>query len=548
MKSISPITTNAWKELRIHFNKMKNIHLVDLFKYNHNRFKNFSYVFKSNMLIDFSKNRITDETIQILLRLSEEMQLSQSIQDMFNGKHINVTENRPVLHTALRNFSHEPILVNNIDIMPKIRAVLNKMKHFSKSIISGVWRGYSGKKITHVVNIGIGGSDLGPRMVTEALKPYKNHLKISYVSNIDSTDVYSILKNCDFSSTIFLVSSKNFTTEETITNATTIKNYFLKKYCNLKDMKHHFFAVTANVQEALKFGIEQNNIFELWDWVGGRYSLWSAMGLSIMLSIGFNNFCNFLHGAYDMDIHFKHASFEKNIPVLLSLIGIWYNNFFNTQTEAILPYDQYLYRFPSYIQQCNMESNGKNIDRNGDKVCWQTGSITWGEVGTNGQHSFYQLIHQGTKLIPCDFIASTISHNPIENHHKILLSNFFAQTHALAFGKYFNNNGENTSCDHDVNHFSEKFKYFEGNRPSNSILFKIIDPYSLGSLIALYEHKIFVQGVILNIFSFDQWGVELGKVISNNIFQGLHGGKNYKNDVSTQGLIHFYNTFKNSMN
>ncbi|QCI26516.1 glucose-6-phosphate isomerase [Buchnera aphidicola] len=544
MKNIIPICTNAWKELNNHFSHIKNLHMVDLFCNDINRFKNFSIIFKDKILFDFSKNRITLETMKKLFNLAKEINLLESIEEMFTGEKINKTENRSVLHVALRNRSNTSILVDGNDIMPMVNKVLNDMKSFSNQVISGTWRGYSGKSIKNIVNLGIGGSDLGPRMVTKALTPYKNHLNIIYISNIDGNDILNIVNNCDFETTIFLISSKNFQTEETLTNAMTIQKYFLKKVKNQKFMDKHFFAITANIQEALTFGIDRKNIFQMWDWVGGRYSLWSAMGLSIMLSIGFDNFIKLLDGAYDMDIHFRTQTFEKNIPVILALIGIWYNNFFNTETEAILPYDQYLDQFPKYIQQSNMESNGKNIDRNGNKVYWQTGPIIWGEVGTNGQHSFYQLMHQGTKLIPCDFIAPINSHSCLFHHHKILLSNFFAQTHALAFGKYFiqkkNNiflyDSENKNID------SNKFKYFEGNRPSNTILLNKITPYSLGVLIAVYEHKIFVQGMILNVFSFDQWGVELGKNVSSDVLNMLKLTKNdLKYDSSTNNLINFYN-------
>ncbi|CAL4324302.1 Glucose-6-phosphate isomerase [Buchnera aphidicola (Pterocallis alni)] len=548
MKYINPTQTASWKVLKNHFDEIKNIHLVDLFQCDKNRFKNFSFfLHNKQVLIDISKNRITDKTIQLLLQLVHEVGLKQSIQDMFNGEYINCTENRPVLHTALRNQSNTPVILNNIDIMSDIRSVLNKMKNFSHDVISGLWRGYSGKRIKNVVNIGIGGSDLGPKMVIQALKEYNNHLNVFYLSNIDSTEVWDIIKLNNFESTIFLISSKTFKTQETLTNARTIQDFFFKKVGNYDFIEKHFFAITANISGALEFGIKPNNIFRLWDWVGGRYSLWSAVGLSIMLSIGYDNFNRLLCGAYDMDMHFKNTSFEKNIPVLLALIGIWYNNFFYSDTEVILPYYQNLCKFPQYIQQSSMESNGKSIDRNGDKIDWQTGPILWGEVGTNAQHSFFQLIHQGTKLIPCDFIASIISDHSINNHNTILLSNFFAQTHALAFGKHFKKINFFSSNDIQVynNNYIDKFKNFDGNKPSNSILFKKIDPYALGLLIALYEHKIFTQGIIFNIFSFDQWGVELGKVISNDLYSKLI----YKEcilgyDSSTNGLIDFYNLYR----
>ncbi|CAL4043634.1 Glucose-6-phosphate isomerase [Buchnera aphidicola (Phyllaphis fagi)] len=546
MKNIIPIETNSWKKLNNHFNKIKHVRMIDLFNNDANRFKNFSITFKNKILVDFSKNRITNETIKKLLNLTIETNLSEAIELMFTGKKINQTENRSVLHTALRNRANTPVYSNGIDVMPMINTVLNNMENFSYQVINGIWKGYSGKSIKNIVNIGIGGSDLGPKMVTQALKPYKNHLNIYYISNIDGNDISSILDNNHFERTIFLISSKNFQTEETITNAMTIKKYFLKKAGNKEFMNKHFIAITSNIKQALKFGIIQKNIFQIWDWVGGRYSLWSAMGLSIILSIGFDNFNKLLHGAYDMDQHFRETKFENNIPVILALIGIWYNNFFNTETEAILPYDQYLEYLPKYIQQSNMESNGKNIDRNGNKVSWQTGPIIWGETGTNGQHSFYQLIHQGTKLIPCDFIAPINTHSHLFHHHKILLSNFFAQTHALAFGEYFIKQKNNICIKNSmkININNSQFKYFEGNKPSNTILLNKITPYSLGALIALYEHKIFTQGIILNIFSFDQWGVELGKNVSTEILNILKNKTNIlKYDSSTNGLIDFYNYF-----
>ncbi|CAL4324468.1 glucose-6-phosphate isomerase [Buchnera aphidicola] len=545
MKSIVPIHTRSWKKLEQHFHDIKHLHLVNLFENDTNRFKNFSFIFKKNLLLDFSKNRITHQTIKLLLNLVQEMNLSNEIQSMFSGKHINITENRPVLHVALRNRSNTPIFVNGLDIMIEVNLILKKMKEFSNKVIQGIWKGYSGKNITHVVNVGIGGSHLGPKMVVEALKPYHNHLKVSFVSNIDSTELFNVLKTCDYETTIFLISSKTFSTEETITNFKTLKNNFLKQCGDQNSIQQHFFAITVNESEAINLGIPKDNIFKLWDWVGGRYSVWSAMGLSVVLVIGFKNFCKFLQGAYDMDIHFKNEPFEKNLPIFLALIGVWYNNFFNSETEAILPYDQYLKYFPSYVQQSNMESNGKNIDRNGNLVSWNTGPIIWGEVGTNGQHSFYQLIHQGTRLIPCDFITSIISHNPLEQHHKILLSNFFAQTHALAFGEYFYNKNRFLSKSNFINKdmdFLKKFKFFKGNQPSNTLLFKKMNPYSLGILISLYEHKVFTQGVIFNVFSFDQWGVELGKNISNNILKKLlYNDCNLCYESSTQGLIDFYN-------
>ncbi|WP_343182513.1 glucose-6-phosphate isomerase [Buchnera aphidicola] len=545
MKNVIPIHTNSWKKLTIHFEKIKDIHLIDFFKNDNKRYQRHSFLFQNKILIDMSKNRIDSETISLLLELAEEMNLSNQISSMFTGEKINFTENRSVLHTALRNLGESSIFVDGVDVMPKISFVLNKMKTFSEKIIHGKWKGYSGKKIRNIVNIGIGGSDLGPKMVTMALNPYRNHLNVFFLSNIDSTELFNFLKVNDFETTIFLISSKTFTTKETITNATIIKDCFLKRNNCIKSMEKHFFAITANITAALDFGIVKNNIFQLWDWVGGRYSLWSSMGLSIVLSIGFDNFIKLLRGAYDMDMHFQYEKLSNNIPVLLGLIGIWYNNFFHSETELIVPYDQYLSEFPSYIQQSSMESNGKNIDKNGNHVLWNTSPVIWGSVGINGQHSFYQLLHQGTRLIPCDFIASIFSHHPIQNNQEILLSNFFAQTHALAFGNFFqkNMNYKNNCIENEI--YVEKFKYFEGNRPSNSFLLKKLDPYSLGALIALYEHKIFTQGIILNICSFDQWGVELGKKISDDIFNSLlYRTRSVNYDSSTNSLIKFYHDYK----
>jgi glucose-6-phosphate isomerase len=549
MKSLNPTVTKSWKNLKKHYLNIKNKHLKELFQSDPNRFKKFSLNFEDIILFDYSKNRLTSKTISYLINLAEEFDLKNSIMSMFQGKKINFTENKPVLHTALRSSKKTNILNNKKDILLKIKYVLQKIKLFSNAVIHKKWKGYTGKYITDVVNIGIGGSDLGPFMVTEALKPYKNHLKIHFVSNLDGTHVIEILKKIDMSRTIFLISSKTFTTQETITNATTIKNLFLNQPKVLKsDMDKHFFGISMNKHEVLKFGIIQENFFPIWDWVGGRYSVWSAVGLSISLSIGYKNFSLFLKGARSMDQHFLNAPLEKNIPVLLGLISIWYNNFFNTETEAIFVYDQYMHKFSTYLQQTNMESNGKNIDRNKNIVSWQTGSIIWGEPGTNGQHSFYQLLHQGTKLIPSDFIIPINTHNKINDHHIKLLSHFFAQTQSLAFGKsieeIFKESNfkkeilkDQSSLNNDIN----IYKLCKGNQPTNSFLLNKITPYTLGILIALYEHKVFTQGVIMNIFSFDQWGVELGKYTANNILVELKK-KNLttKYDSSTNALINFY--------
>ncbi|WP_343189439.1 glucose-6-phosphate isomerase [Buchnera aphidicola] len=541
MKNINPLNTKSWKQLKKHYKIIKNIHLNEMFINDKNRFNNFSLLFENKILVDFSKNRINDITLKLLLKLTKETYLSEAIFDFFNGKKINKTENRAVLHTALRSFNKKPLFYEGKNVYLKIKKVLRKMKIFSKKIIQKKWLGYTNKFITDIVNIGIGGSDLGPNMVIESLKPYNNHLKIHFVSNVDATQVLEVLKKISPDRTIFIICSKTFTTQETIINANSIKKWFLKYTNKKKDFKKHFFAVSTNYVEPLKFGIDIDNIFKFWDWVGGRYSLWSSVGLSIMLLIGYKNFIKFLQGAYSMDLHFLKTPFEKNIPVLLALISIWYNNFFNMETEAILPYDQYMNRFSSYFQQANMESNGKCFDRKGNKVNWQTGPIIWGESGTNSQHSFFQLLHQGTKIVPCDFIAPALSHNPLDSHHNFLLSNFFAQTQSLAFGSnsfyYKNINNINNNC-FDKNII---YKTFEGNRPTNSILCKKITPYVLGALICMYEHKIFTQGIILNIYSFDQWGVELGKILANKIFLKLLNKSYVDNfDSSTNGLINIY--------
>ncbi|BDS47874.1 glucose-6-phosphate isomerase [Escherichia coli] len=548
MKNINPTQTAAWQALQKHFDEMKDVTIADLFAKDGDRFSKFSATFGDQMLVDYSKNRITEETLAKLQDLAKECDLAGAIKSMFSGEKINRTENRAVLHVALRNRSNTPILVDGKDVMPEVNAVLEKMKTFSEAIISGEWKGYTGKAITDVVNIGIGGSDLGPYMVTEALRPYKNHLNMHFVSNVDGTHIAEVLKKVNPETTLFLVASKTFTTQETMTNAHSARDWFLKAAGDEKHVAKHFAALSTNAKAVGEFGIDTANMFEFWDWVGGRYSLWSAIGLSIVLSIGFDNFVELLSGAHAMDKHFSTTPAEKNLPVLLALIGIWYNNFFGAETEAILPYDQYMHRFAAYFQQGNMESNGKYVDRNGNVVDYQTGPIIWGEPGTNGQHAFYQLIHQGTKMVPCDFIAPAITHNPLSDHHQKLLSNFFAQTEALAFGKsrevveqeYRDQGKDPATLDYVV-----PFKVFEGNRPTNSILLREITPFSLGALIALYEHKIFTQGVILNIFTFDQWGVELGKQLANRILPELKDGKEVSShDSSTNGLINRYKAWR----
>ncbi len=548
MKNINPTQTAAWQALQKHFDEMKDVTIADLFAKDGDRFSKFSATFDDQMLVDYSKNRITEETLAKLQDLAKECDLAGAIKSMFSGEKINRTENRAVLHVALRNRSNTPILVDGKDVMPEVNAVLEKMKTFSEAIISGEWKGYTGKAITDVVNIGIGGSDLGPYMVTEALCPYKNHLNMHFVSNVDGTHIAEVLKKVNPETTLFLVASKTFTTQETMTNAHSARDWFLKAAGDEKHVAKHFAALSTNAKAVGEFGIDTANMFEFWDWVGGRYSLWSAIGLSIVLSIGFDNFVELLSGAHAMDKHFSTTPAEKNPPVLLALIGIWYNNFFGAETEAILPYDQYMHRFAAYFQQGNMESNGKYVDRNGKVVDYQTGPIIWGEPGTNGQHAFYQLIHQGTKMVPCDFIAPAITHNPLSDHHQKLLSNFFAQTEALAFGKsrevveqeYRDQGKDPATLDYVV-----PFKVFEGNRPTNSILLREITPFSLGALIALYEHKIFTQGVILNIFTFDQWGVELGKQLANRILPELKDDKEISShDSSTNGLINRYKAWR----
>ena len=549
MKNINPTHTHAWKSLEAHKAELSNITIQDLFKQEKNRFDDYSLTFNNQILIDFSKNNINQTTLSHLRQLAQECALDSAKEAMFTGEKINRTENRAVLHTALRNRTNTPVLVDGKDVMPEVNAVLAKMKDFCQRIISGEWKGYTGKAITDVVNIGIGGSDLGPYMVTEALRPYKNHLNMHFVSNVDGTHIAETLKKVNPETTLFLVASKTFTTQETMTNAQSARDWLLKAAKDESAVAKHFAALSTNAKDVEKFGIDTNNMFEFWDWVGGRYSLWSAIGLSIALSIGFENFEALLNGAHEMDKHFLSTPIEQNIPTTLALVGLWNTNFLSAQTEAILPYDQYLHRFAAYFQQGNMESNGKYVDRDGNVIKnYQTGPIIWGEPGTNGQHAFYQLIHQGTTLIPCDFIAPAQSHNPLADHHNKLLSNFFAQTEALAFGKTkeeveaeFVKAGKSLD---DVKNIVP-FKVFTGNKPTNSILVQKITPFTLGALIAMYEHKIFVQGVIFNIFSFDQWGVELGKQLANRILPELtNSEKVASHDSSTNGLINQFKAWR----
>ena len=545
LKKINPTETQSWKDLVEHFKEMKSVHMKDLFADDPDRFKKYSIRF-NGILVDYSKNIITEETLNLLLKLTDDVGLRDALNKMFNGEKINETEDRSVLHTALRNRINIPVCVNDKDVMPEVKAVLSKMKDFSEKIISGEWKGFTGKKITDIVNIGIGGSDLGPVMVTECLRPYaKEGLEVHFVSNVDGTHITETLKALNPETTLFLIASKTFTTQETMTNAFAAREWFLKCAKDHAYVAKHFVALSTNIEKVEEFGIDKDNMFVFWDWVGGRYSLWSAIGLSIACYIGYENYAELLQGAFEMDSHFRESPFERNIPVILALIGIWYNNFFGAQTEVILPYDQYMHRFPAYFQQGNMESNGKSVDRNGKKVDYQTGPVIWGEPGTNGQHAFYQLIHQGTKIIPADFLAPAISHNRIGEHHNILLSNFFAQTEALLNGKTGEEVIEELKRDGKSDDEIQKLsphKVFEGNRPTNSILFNKLTPKELGSLIAMYEHKIFVQGVIWNIFSFDQWGVELGKQLAKKILPELKDNKPVNShNSSTNGLI---NTFK----
>ena len=549
MNFTNPTNTTSWASLTQHFKESESLTIKSLFQKDPNRFEKFS-ISLNDIIIDYSKNKITNKTLELLTGLAHDINLEEAISKMFSGHEINHTEKRAVLHTALRNRTNNPILVDGKDIMPDINAVLAKMKSFSNSVHDGSWVGHTGKKIQSIVNIGIGGSDLGPVMITEALKPYKvDGIETYFVSNVDGTHIAETLKKIDPETTLFLVASKTFTTQETMTNALSAREWLLEYYKDEKSVASHFVALSTNAKAVGEFGIDTANMFEFWDWVGGRYSLWSAIGLSISLTIGHNNFEKLLEGAHAMDTHFSSAELDKNIPVILALIGIWYNNFYGYSSEAILPYDQYMHRFAAYFQQGNMESNGKFVDNNGKNVNYETGPIIWGEPGTNGQHAFYQLIHQGTKIIPCDFIAPAKSHNPIGDHHPKLMANFFAQTEALMNGKTKEEVLEDLQATGIPKEEIDKilpFKVFEGNRPTNSILIKKLDPFTLGSLIAMYEHKIFVQGVIWNINSFDQWGVELGKKLAGEILPELSGDEKISaHDSSTNGLINQYKNLRN---
>ena len=542
---MSALTQSAtWNALEVHYQEIKQVHMRDLFKQDPQRFEKFS-VTLNDILLDYSKNRITETTMSLLMELADQADVMGWTEKMFTGEKINLTENRAVLHVALRNRANRPVYADGKDVMPGVNAMLKKMGQICHAVREREWKGYTGKTITDIVNIGIGGSDLGPVMATEALKPYgKPGLRLHFVSNIDGTHLAETLKGLNSESTLFIIASKTFTTQETLTNAHSARDWFLCKAGNQAAIAKHFVAVSTNAEAVSRFGIDTENMFEMWDWVGGRYSLWSAIGLPIALCIGMGNFESMLQGAHEMDEHFRAAPLNKNMPVILALLGIWYNNFFGVQTHAILPYDQYLHRFPAYLQQADMESNGKRVNRQGEVVDYSTGSIIWGEPGTNGQHAFYQLIHQGTRLVTADFLAPIESHNPLGRHHEILLSNFFAQTETLMKGKTEDEARAELlagGMDPDAAGKLLPHKLFEGNRPTNSILFKKLDPRTLGSLITLYEHKIFVQGIIWNINSFDQWGVELGKQLAKVILPELESDDPIDSHASsTNGLINYY--------
>ena len=541
LSKINPQQTDIWKKLTAHFEETKGTHLRTLFSSDANRAEKFTLQW-NDFLFDYSKNRITDETMQLLLQLADEVNLKGAIDDYYTGGHINETEGRAVLHTALRAKKDDEVLVDGVNVMPEVYEVKEHIKEFTNAVISGELKGYTGKPFTDVVNIGIGGSDLGPAMVTEALKFYKNHLSVHFVSNVDGDHVHEILKNLDPETTLFVVVSKTFTTQETLSNATTIKKWFLK-HGTQEDIAKHFAAVSTNSEKIAEFGIDAANVFPMWDWVGGRFSLWSAVGLTIALAVGYDNFNALLEGAHETDVHFKESDFSENIPVVMALLSVWYNNFYGAETEAIIPYAQYLSRFSAYLQQGIMESNGKSIDRAGNAVNYETGTIIWGEPGTNSQHAFFQLIHQGTKLIPTDFIGFKYSLHGDKDHHNKLMANYFAQTEALMNGK---------TKDEVVKELKEKdlteseidklapFKVFAGNKPTNTVLIDKLTPKSLGALIALYEHKIFVQGIIWNIFSYDQWGVELGKQLAGTILKDIENSEISDHDSSTLRLLQYF--------
>ncbi|WP_242928249.1 glucose-6-phosphate isomerase [Pontibacter vulgaris] len=540
LKNYSPTTTQAWKKLEAHFATLQPQHLRELFARDPERFDKLSFRLEDT-LFDLSKNRITEETLDLLTQLAEETALPEAIESMFRGDKINATEGRAVLHTALRNFTDAELIVDGEDVLSEVRDVQQQMKNFCDKLHSGSWLGYTGKPINSIVNIGIGGSHLGPQMVFEALKKYKKpELEVYFISNVDGTDAAEALRKLDPETTLFIIASKTFTTKETIANAHTSRSWFLEKAKDEAHIKKHFVALSTNTAEVEKFGIAPENTFRFWDWVGGRFSLWSAIGLSVACALGYDKFEELLRGAESMDKHFRQTPLRKNIPVQLALLSIWYTNFFGAQTHAILPYDQYLRLLPDYMQQLLMESNGKTTDRNGKQVTYQTQPVIWGAAGTNSQHSFFQLIHQGSILIPCDFLAPAISQNPIGEHHAMLLSNFFAQTEALMKGKTEDEVRLEMEKAGKVNEELVPHKVFAGNNPSTSIMFRELNAYTLGSLIAMYEHKTFVQGVIWNVYSFDQWGVELGKQLAGTIEKELLQNTEAQHDSSTTGLINFY--------
>ena len=537
----NPTTTAAWKLLGENFKETKSLQLKDLFVADKERATKFTLRFQE-FIVDYSKNRITDETLSLLMQLAEEVNLKDAIEKVFNGDLINQTEGRSVLHTALRAKETDTTMVSGVNIIPEVYQVKDQLRQFSEDVINGQRKGHTGKAFTDIVNIGIGGSDLGPLMVTEALKYYKNHLRTHFVSNVDGDHVHETLKELDPETTLFIIVSKTFTTQETLSNANTIRKWFLKS-ATQRDVAKHFAAVSTNTKKISEFGISDENVFPMWDWVGGRFSLWSAVGLSISLAIGYENFEALLAGANEMDTHFKTANFDENIPVILALLSIWYNNFYESETEAIIPYSQYLNRFSAYLQQGMMESNGKSVDRDGNFADYQTGTIIWGEPGTNAQHAFFQLIHQGTKLIPADFIGFKHSLHGDSDHHNKLMANFFAQTEALMNGKTANEvrqELEAKEMPEDEIEALLPFKTFEGNKPTNTLLIDKLTPKTLGMLIAMYEHKIFVQGIVWNIFSFDQWGVELGKQLASRILTDINNSDIVKHDSSTLSLLHFF--------
>lgn len=537
----NPTNTTAWKDLQEYFNSFKDSQIKELFEKDPERANKFTLQW-NDFLVDFSKNRIDDTGFQLLQKLAEEANLKDAIEKYFGGDIINQTEGRAVLHTALRAKRSDNVKVDGENVIPEVYEVREKIKSFTESIISGQHKGYTGKVITDIVNIGIGGSDLGPVMVTEALQYYKNHLQVHFVSNVDGDHVSETLKRLDPETTLFIIVSKSFTTQETLTNALTIKKWFLNK-ATQKDVATHFVAVSTNLEKIDEFGIDPENVFPMEDWVGGRFSLWSAVGLSIALAVGYDNFEKLLDGAHAMDAHFRETPFEKNIPVTLALLSIWYNNFYGAESEALIPYSQYLHRLAAYLQQGTMESNGKSVDRNGNPVNYQTGTIIWGEPGTNSQHAFFQLIHQGTKVIPTDFIGYVESLYADKDHHNKLMANYFAQTEALMTGKTAEEvrseleGGKMTAEEIDT---LVPFKVFEGNKPTNSILIHKLTPQSLGALVAMYEHKIFVQGVIWNIYSYDQWGVELGKQLASTILKDITSESLSKHDSSTLNLLQYF--------